>query len=1841
MFKSSRIKNAFKRILSGVMAATLCLGMIPVASADSSDIGTPTALTISTVDSPTRQPLGGVVVKIECTSAGQYKDYGEYTSESDGRVTIDQVPVGYYRITAVRAPQGYWVDPTPQLVYLDTDQGDAPVVTVTAYAQHPLVVRKVNPADGSGMSGAIFEVRNAKGAVVGTMTTDSNGYGRIPYIAPGEYTVTEIHTPEGQYAAEAQKVTVLDNPEGETMLIFYATEENVVVVRLTDRVTGEPLEGAEFQLKKGNAAIMSATTDSEGFAYFKNVTANIYTLTQVSFPDGYLSEVTSREVKVTTDEKVVTVPITNSRPGTLTVYSKDAAGQPLSGTVIQVYDSDNNKVGTSQETNSGGFVTFSGLEPGQYTVMATASEGYTLITSAKAVVIEKNEMSVVEFISMVRPSILITCFDDAGKAISGASFSLQKANTGVLGSYVTGTDGTVLIPGLEPGEYTITMTSVPAGYVISSMVQTRMITTGQTRVDFIVRTEPYLEIVHYVKNTTIPLAGGQFEIYKGNELITTKTTGADGRILIENLEPGEYTIRHTASPEKYTIDIPSQKVTIKPGGSGYALFTSTPMAAIAISKVDAETGEPLAGARFIITNSLGHEVASLVTDVAGFAQTDVLDNGVYYVKETVAPEGYQIDQQVRAVELQSGRIANLTISNTAKNAIYIHLDDEVTKDGLDGGMFLVRNEDGIVVGEGYTMNGLLVIPDLPVGDYLVSQVAAPQGYIRDMYTQSISVTTSANAHVFFLNREATGIVIEAVEAVNHAPVAGAVFEIYDDTGRIIFHGTTADDGILMTEELPSGKYTIKEVAVAEGYSIVTSTQTVTVNNTTPITAVFEHYPLTSLIIELIDGETGAHLSNATFKVQSVEGEFVTEVVTDAGGVATVPNLEPGYYLVTQMSVSSDEYIHEGTYQFAYISFGNDTKLTFVNNKYSGIIIESVIVNSHEPLGGTKFEVWTINEQTKVFEGTADSTGVLQTNVLDPGQYLVKQTATVDGYTIVTSTQVATVIENEPVTVVFENKPIGGLMIQKIDATTREPLAGAVFEVWNQNQTKLFGTYTSDVAGFAMVGQLATGTYVIKEVKAPDGYAINTPIRQVAVVSGEATTVIFENTRNSGLILEKVDANDPTKMLAGATFTVYDLYGSYMGEYVTNDSGIVIIDNLAPGQYRVVETKAPAGYQLDGSMRTVTVRAAYQSKLTFTNKALSGIVITKVDSSTNKPLAGAHFQISKLNGEIINTYVSDSTGTIQTGALEPGQYVIKEMQAPDGYVIDQATHTVTVEAGKTTTIQIGNSPMSALRIQKVDGTTGQPLSGARFKVTKTNGDYVGEYVSELDGIVNIPTMQPGTYVITETAAPEGYLVDPTPRTVTVKTGVPTVLTIENERVAGLQIRKTVTQTGDPLEGVQFKIKKEDGTLVGNYTTDKTGLIYVSLEPGNYVVQETYAPDGYQIDQTPHYVTVKTGEPTVLEIQNAKMSSVKIQKVDAETGLGIYGVVFEVKDSVNNYIGTYTTDDQGIIDLTAVLPEGKYIITEKQAAAGYVLDPIPRTVTVSSSEPTVIRWENSREKGQVKITKYSADDNAMMNIPANTPLAGAQFTITSMDGTVVGVVETNAIGVAFSPALDLGYYIVQETKAPTGYQINPKPVTISVTSKNQDINLAFYNNSANVGLTIEKHGEAQVRSGNTMKYYFTNIKNVSTSAVDNFYFSDKLPTDAVRAQTLYTGTWSSMVYYNIEYKTNMYDYRTLASNLNSQTQYSYDLSSTALNLESGEYVTDIRFAMGTVPAGFHEVVSPVLYAYVLPSVANNYQIINRCEVGAQVGGQWITNADQWTTIVQRVQVNLPDGLPTTGF
>lgn len=2641
--------KTLKRVLSGVLAAVMCFGLIPVGTVShaADQVSDKTTLYIQTVNNTTGAALDHVGVKIECTTAGQYQDYGISYSKNGGKISLE-VPVGYYRITGINAPEGYRIETTPELVYLQKTNTGAPITTVVAYAECPLVVKQIDAGTLAGVAGAKFRVTNADGSLVGEGTTGSDGCWTLPYIAPGDYTVTEVQTPAGYHPSSPQNITITESGDGDPFLVFVDSEKNVVAVRKTDKATGMPLANAHFTITTAAGGAVAGgndlVTDSEGMVYLSNLSAGNYRLTETAAPEGYILDqrVVSFDLAQNTENKMISV--TNSRPGAVAVYSKDSGGQPLAGTHFVVYDKDNRIVCQDSETDANGCVHFENLEPGTYTITATkASEGHVLQVNTKQVIVRKNQVTTETFISSTKPSLVIICQDDTGKKISGASFAIQAQNGKEQGPYVTDANGSVKIDNLDVGGYLISQTGVPAGYVAATGTINRALTADHTEtVTFVVKTKPFIEIMHYVKGTTVPLAGAKFELWQNNQKIAEDYAAADGRVVFEDVNPGEYTIRHVSTPDGYTIDTASQNINVLAANSGYLQFTSSRNSAIMITKVDSVTGSPLSGAvfqvrdlqgnvldtvtttadgtastktlaagqyvisevqapagyvpdetarivtvvadqlcaqrftnqkmssiviravdysgapvkdaqftvtslatgqivdtvvtdesgmavtkvlnpaqyivrettapagyvmdtkvisnvlvetgaamhltfmhslqsiiqirnedakgnpisggqfkvtnqqtgyvvgyfttdesgivstpivaagtyqvaqvvaadgfvtqnevytvtvkdnqasivRFVngtqsvlnikkvdsqtgaslagvvftladeqghvvgryttdstgcvstqplkpgtyllreykaadgylideacktnvvikadeptyvqmtntkkpviqitkedadtgallagaeftvekngsiigtyvtdvsglatteelepgtytvyeskapngytlnptpatvkvragqttsiyvqnqknagltvtkvsatgnplagaefvlyttsgekiadlttqfngtasydgldagqyvlretkapagykidtapklvqiksnaganikivnqsmasiviqktdadsgaalsgaefeITNATGNVVAKLRTDAAGLAQTDVLEDGTYYVKETVAPNGYMVDTAVRTVQVRAGETVNLHITNSAKAAVHIHLNDAVNNQPLGGGEFVIRTESGVVVGQGKTENGLLVIPALPNGNYIVSQITAPDGYIKDMVSQSITVISNQVTHVYFLNQPMTGLIIENVVTTTHKPLAGGIFEVYDATGKQIYHGTTDDTGWLNAGILAPGKYTIKQVATAKGYTIVTNTQTVTVSVNIPTTAVFENRPLTTLLINKVDNVTRDGLEGATFRVQSVRGEFETRVTTDEAGFASVDNLEPGYYIVTEVK-APDGYILKGTYQFAYIRSGNNTELTFTNEKYTGLVIENVVLDTHEPLAGGVFEVWELNTEHKVFEGTTDNTGVLHTNILTPGKYLIKHLATVDGYTIVTATQIVEIKTNEPTHAVFNNKPMGtleilkvdeatrdplagatfkvvkanssfevsvttdatgiarvsdleegnyvvtetnapecyrlnnvaqnvtirssetsrltfanqkltgivivktdadtgaalagahfqiadengtvldgnfvsdaagrietgpltpgrytikemvaptgyvldteartvtvtdttptvvpftnramaGITIQKVDAADNKPLAGAEFEVWNQNSTVKYGDFTTDSTGTVATNIMTPGTYIIKEVKAPNGYLIDVPSKTVTLPANQQLIVKFSDTAKPSLQIEKLDATDSSKPLAGATFKVYDSKGSYVGDYTTDESGLVFVDDLAPGQYRITEVKAPAGYVIDSNSKTVTVKAATQAKVTFTNKPMTGIVITKIDADTAAPLAGAVFEISELNGSVVNSYTTDATGVVHTETLAPGKYVVKEIKAPEGYVIDDASQIVDVVAGKATSIRITNTkktslqiwkmdetngnmlagahfsvqttagehvttvitgtdgiasvptltpgsyivtetkapegylldatpqtvevktgtpavvkfydkPLAALRIQKVDGKTGESLSGAVFKVVKENGDYVGEYRTELDGIINIPTMAPGRYVITEISAPDGYIVDSTARTVEVKTGVPTVITVENNRTAGLQIRKTVTQTGEPLAGVTFKVKKADGTLVGNYTTDSMGLIYVSLEPGEYNVQETFAPDGYVVDEKPHFVTVKANEPTVLEITNDRMSNVRIHKIDAETGKGIYGVTFEIKDSRNNYIGTYKTDDQGYIDLTAVLPDGRYVVTETQAAAGYVLDPIPRTVKVSPSEPTEIIWENSREKGQIKIVKYSADDNAALNIPANSPLEGAEFTITAQDGRVIDTVRTNAAGVAFSGALDIGTYTVQETKAPAGYSLNSKPVQVNITSKSQEKEIEFYNNSMNVAVNIEKRGEAKVRPGNSMKYYLMNIKNNSTVAVDNFFFTDTLPTDAVRAQTLYTGTWSSSVYYKIEYKTNMYDYRTLAQNLNSQTQYSYDLSSKALNLESGEYVTHIRFVFGTVPAGFHEQVSPVLYAYVLPSVTNNYQIINRCEVGAQYDGNWVTDADSWITLVVRNDVILPEKLPTTGF
>ena len=460
----------------------------------------------------------------------------------------------------------------------------------------------------------------------------------------------------------------------------------------------------------------------------------------------------------------------------------------------------------------------------------------------------------------------------------------------------------------------------------------------------------------------------------------------------------------------------------------------------------------------------------------------------------------------------------------------------------------------------------------------------------------------------------------------------------------------------------------------------------------------------------------------------------------------------------------------------------------------------------------------------------------------------------------------------------------------------------------------------------------------------------------------------------------------------------------------------------------------------------------------------------------------------------------------------------------------------------------NTKRSGLTIRKIDEGTRQPLKNAIFSISKANGEIVKDRAeTDETGIITLTGLTDCTLIVTEIEAPDGYILQDMPKTIEVKAGGNYEMTFTNKRAYGLQIRKVIKGTNQPLDGCTFTVEKANGEMVGSYTTDSSGLATVTgLEDGVYVVTEVSCPEGYRLDATPQNVIVKSGELATVTFENEKLAGVRIKKVDAVTGEGIYGVRFLIKDEDNNLIGEYSTDQDGYIELDDLLTDGKSEIKLKveeiAAAEGYVLDDTVRTLRIRRGETTELVVENTPILGQIQVVKKSAQDNPVTNQPKGSLLEGAVFEIINADtGRVVDTMTSDSRGIAASNPIPMGRYYVQEVQAPRFYQLNSEKVEARLKVEGDVVQIEMYNDPANINTSIEKTGNYTVDAGSNMRYDFTNIANNSNVPLDNFFWHDRIPTDAVRAATLTTGTYNARVWYKITFKTNMNDYRTLADNL----------------------------------------------------------------------------------------------------
>jgi len=1065
------------------------------------------------------------------------------------------------------------------------------------------------------------------------------------------------------------------------------------------------------------------------------------------------------------------------------------------------------------------------------------------------------------------------------------------------------------------------------------------------------------------------------------------------------------------------------------------------------------------------------------------------------------------------------------------------------------------------------------------------------------------------------------IKVQSLHSKDGSPIAGAILWVYDQYGTIKDQMVTDAKGEATSITLKAGTYTVRLLWAPEGYAPDVTSRVVEIKWSENPVAPFTLSKQNSIVI-YANEEDGTPVPSAKYLIiDTSTGLEVESVTTDTSGIATSKLLKDGTYIVKQHIVPEGYTLASALQVKVVIKGETATVARFHHFTKSSIYIRTLDILTGFDVGGAQYSVDNLNgNHVGIF--TADEDGKVTIKNLAPGKYLVKQVVQPSAYALCTESQFFTITSEETYDAKFYNYQLSGIVIESVVQESHTPLEGSIFEIYDADAKLIFHGTTTET-GLLNTGELPAGIYNIKYVYCPDGYHQVETMKTVDVTVNHPTHVVFENTTLTALYIELID-NITKEHLTEGTFKIQTVGGNFVEEVEIKD-GFAVIPTLPVGKYMVTQLTTGKNYVLEASYQWAEIKSGYNTRLLFTNEKISSIVVYSIERGSNVGLSGSTFAIYEQNGKFIGEFTTTASGIIQTDSLEPGVYLIKQTKISSGYLSDTETQTVTVTTDKATVVKFNHVPMSVVTVQAVETGSKNAIPGMVFNLTKMNGDFIGQYKTAANGKISLPDIAPGKYILTPVSVPTNYILNSTPHTIEVKANTPILEVFTFDLYSGVVLTCTVEQTGKPLSNVTFRITTLEGRIIGDYQTNKNGQISLDLAPGDYIAYETYCPSGFVLNAEPINFRVVANSPTIVKVENKKISEIAVKVVDSETLAPIPNVRLEVKDYTNNHIGAFKTDNDGYFYISQVLKDGRYILTMESVPDTHLKDNVPKTVIVDISDPTEVVWKINPVKGQIQITTLSDSDSPLSGIRKGSRLANAVYTITNQSGTVVKTIQSNSYGEAFSGALPVGTYYIQQTTAPGGFMINGQKVTVNVTSASMSKTITIYNKAAQIAMGVEAKGEQSAHAGTQMKLYFPNVKNASSYNVNNFYLNITVPTDAVRAGTFYTGTWSSSTAYYVEYKTNLSGaYKTLATGLSSQSQYSYDLSTIALKLGVNEYVTEIRMVFPTVVAGFHDNMSPALYATVLPTIPNGYQIITRAEVGGQMGSQWVTNAASWTTL-----------------
>lgn len=1139
--------------------------------------------------------------------------------------------------------------------------------------------------------------------------------------------------------------------------------------------------------------------------------------------------------------------------------------------------------------------------------------------------------------------------------LSGAVFEVVGPDGATVGTFATGSDGTVTIPLTLAGNYTVYERVAPLNHLISDTpAQNIKVEYGKVA-ELTCWNEPYGTLrIEKLSDTGAHLPGAMVQVKHIESGVTyTAETNFAGYAIFDNIKPGAYEIKEITAPSGWLRDDATYTASVATGETTTFSLVNKELPGLRIIKYDRKNMVAMPNVTFeIFRDSVS--LGKFKTDEFGeILLTDTAPGTYRAVEVDTGSDGHILDTTPQEVELSAGDgIKELLFFNDVKPGMrLIKVDSTDPSKVIPNAVFEIKSVAGDYGPKEFTtdQNGEIDLSKLPTGAYVVTEKSC-EGYIIDQAQRIIQLDPNEDAQFVFTNtiKPSLQIIKTSSDGSRLKNVHFRIAKIEDGTHYL--DRTTNEQGEILIADLEPGVYSVKETATDSSHILDLREYHMELFAGRTSTLTIENQKRPNLTVYKHDADTGEPIADTVFEVRAADGHSVDQIKTDGEGKAELKNLLPGVYEISEKSVPSP-YLLDAPSQLATLYPNRDHTVYFENHQKPALTVKKVDSVTGDPLQGAKFHVTYASNNTGSGEINdlgiyyTDENGQFQLTGLRDGWYKVTEQEPPTGYAIKEATQEVYIKSGTGKVLTFENIPLSALVVWKYDSVTGAAVQGAVFQVKYLTGTSgtggtVIGTYKTSANGSFTVTGLKEGTYIVEELSSDSGHVIDTA-PQTAYISGKQQDVVqlyFGNSPKGSLLVKKIDSATH-KPLSDVEFMVTTADGTVVGDangkYVTDSAGTFTITDIVPGTTLVVkETRARDGYLLDDAPQTATIKAGQTVTLEFRNQPQGSLIINKLSSADKKtPLEGVLFQITYSDGSFVDNgalsskglYRTDKNGQIILSGIT-GTVIVTEVETIKGYRIDDASRSQTIEVRANDTQQLWfyNAPISRILLHKVDKATGKGISGAVFLLYDGNHNPIGEYVTDQDGYIYADEgLADGRYYLREIKAAPGYVLDPELKTIYVRAGSTTEIEWSNTAECGqIQIIKKSADdnatnglpAGTLLESAVFEIYDKAGNVVDTIKSDRNGrAISKTLPLSRYTIREIKAPANYAINPTVMTAYLEfNGQIVTFEVQDSSISTgVSIKKagpVQAVPGQPIRYVFSNIKNTSSVALESFYWRDQ---------------------------------------------------------------------------------------------------------------------------------------------------------------------------------------------------------------------------------------------------------------------------------------------------------------------------------------------